>query len=39
MRERAAAYGGEFEAGPVEGGWRVWARIPLDDLSGTESRE
>lgn len=31
MRERAQAAGGEFEAGPVSGGWRLRCRIPLDD--------
>jgi signal transduction histidine kinase len=31
MRERAAAAGGALEAGPrAEGGWRVTARLPLD---------
>ncbi|GGV38666.1 two-component sensor histidine kinase [Actinomadura cremea] len=31
MRERAAAVGGELTAGPVPGGgFRVWARLPLD---------
>jgi signal transduction histidine kinase len=30
MRERAAALGGEFEAGPLaDGGFRVWARLPI----------
>lgn len=29
MRERAAALGGEFEAGPTEDGWRVSCRVPL----------
>lgn len=28
MRERAAAFGGTFEAGPVDGGWRVLAELP-----------
>ncbi|MBE1536327.1 sensor histidine kinase [Actinomadura algeriensis] len=31
MRERAAAVGGELTAGPAPGGgFRVWARLPLD---------
>jgi signal transduction histidine kinase len=29
MRERAAALGGEFHAGPTVDGWRVSCRIPL----------
>lgn len=35
MRERAEAVGGELQAGPTELGWRVRARIPLDDPPGT----
>jgi len=31
MSERAVATGGEFDAGPRSGGgWRVWARLPLN---------
>ncbi|WP_326558483.1 sensor histidine kinase [Micromonospora sp. NBC_01796] len=30
MRERAAALGGVLTAGPVPGGWRVHAHLPLD---------
>ena len=31
MRERAATYGGELEAGPgPHGGWRVHLRLGLD---------
>jgi len=30
MRERAAALGGEFDAGPVPDGWRVSCRLPLE---------
>ena len=29
MRERVAVFGGEFEAGPTERGFRVTARLPL----------
>jgi signal transduction histidine kinase len=30
MRERVAALGGDFTAGPAEGGgFRVYARLPL----------
>lgn len=29
MRQRATLYGGELEAGPYDGGFRVQARIPL----------
>jgi signal transduction histidine kinase len=30
MAERAGALGGSVEAGPISGGWRVHARLPLD---------
>jgi signal transduction histidine kinase len=31
MRERAAAYGGELEAGPLpQGGWRVRLRLDAE---------
>lgn len=29
MRERVVSYEGRFEAGPVDGRWRVWAALPL----------
>jgi signal transduction histidine kinase len=41
MRERAALFGGEFEAGPVpDGGFRVTARLPLaaGDLAALPDR-
>jgi len=35
MRERAAAFGGSCEAGRAPGGgWRVQARIPIDEEQG-----
>jgi signal transduction histidine kinase len=30
MRERVAVYGGEFSAGPADGGFRVHARLPYE---------
>jgi signal transduction histidine kinase len=38
MRERAAALGGEFAAGPTPNGWRVSCRLPLEagDDDGNE---
>jgi signal transduction histidine kinase len=30
MRERAALYGGELDAGPAAGGFRVRARLPIE---------
>jgi signal transduction histidine kinase len=30
MRERAAALGGELEAGPTPAGWRLSCRLPLE---------
>jgi signal transduction histidine kinase len=32
MRERAALFGGRFEAGPHQGGFRVLATLPTSDL-------
>ena len=31
MAERVRLYGGELQAGPADGGWRVRARLPLAD--------
>ncbi len=31
MAERVRLYGGELQAGPADGGWRVSARLPLTD--------
>jgi signal transduction histidine kinase len=31
MAERVRLYGGELQAGPADGGWRVSARLPLAD--------
>ncbi|MEV7012212.1 histidine kinase [Streptosporangium sp. NPDC051022] len=33
MRERAALLGGVFEAGPYDGGWRVHAALPTEEIS------
>jgi signal transduction histidine kinase len=38
MRERAAALGGEFAAGPTPAGWRVSCRIPLEATGATPAR-
>jgi signal transduction histidine kinase len=32
MRERVALFGGELEAGPHDGGFRVRARLPIEDF-------
>jgi signal transduction histidine kinase len=35
MRERVAVFGGEFAAGPrPEGGFRVFARLPIPEVTG-----
>ncbi|MFA1547043.1 sensor histidine kinase [Actinomadura chokoriensis] len=40
MRERAASVGGELTAGPgPAGGFRVWARLPLDGGAEVENME
>ncbi|MFB9191882.1 sensor histidine kinase [Actinomadura verrucosospora] len=40
MRERAASVGGELAAGPgPAGGFRVWARLPLDAAGPAAPRE
>jgi len=39
MRERTHLYGGTLEAGsvpPPEGGWRVYLKLPLEDLNDME---
>ncbi|MGI5201215.1 sensor histidine kinase [Spirillospora sp. CA-108201] len=39
MRERAASVGGELTAGPgPAGGFRVWARLPLDEAGAAGPR-
>jgi signal transduction histidine kinase len=35
MRERVEAVGGTLQAGPVTGGWRVWARLPRTPTGST----
>ena len=37
MRERTAALGGEFSAGPTPAGWRVSCRIPLDAIDAAHA--
>jgi signal transduction histidine kinase len=38
MRERAAALGGEFAAGPTAEGWRVSCQLPLATMNGRLDR-
>ena len=38
MRERAAALGGEFAAGPTSDGWRVSCQLPLGTVDGLPGR-
>ena len=39
MRERAAALGGDFAAGPTPEGWRVSCRLPLDAAGAVPAAE
>ena len=38
MRERAALFGGELDAGPWAGGFRVQTRLHINDLHGSDVR-